>query len=229
MKDKFLNFLLFVLIITVIISIIYIINMPVKAPSSDICEYTTDEVKFKDEYSTEIKNNSGKTLPAVNIPDDNNIVYLNDGNLIDTLKSEKGIVYFGFNRCPWCRRMLPYMFQAMENQNINKIYYYDFYDIRESYISDKNSEGGKLYAELISIIGDKLTENIDGTDTKRLGAPNVFAFNRGKILGNHEGVLEDYDDYEKELTKEQEKELVNAFEKLFALTHDICGKDDTTC
>lgn len=188
---------------------------------------TQDEKKFKEEYESlndkEIEEKEGYIAPSISITEDNNIVYLTEDNIIQTLKEEKGIIYFGFDWCPWCRRMIGPMIEASKTAGVKQIYYFDFYDIRQAYIDDENSDKGKIYKELIDIIGDKLKNNIEGKDIKRLGAPHVFVFNKGKIIGNHEGVLDEYTDYKIPLTEEQNKELQDIFVNLFKKDIQICS------
>ena len=192
---------------------------------------TNDEVKFKKEY--EILNGTYRNeSPIINveIPDDNNIVYLDDSNIIDTLKNEKGIFYFGFDYCPWCRRMLPTMFESMKDANVETIYYYDFHAIRAAFENDKDSKEAKIYIELMDILGKKVTDKFEGSDVKRMTAPYVFAVDNGMVLGSHKNVVDSYTDTTKELTDEQKQELKRKFDNLFKLiSSDKCDVSSAGC
>ena len=75
----------------------------------------TDAIKFKNEYESlnGYKNeNSDKEYMKVEIDSENPIVYKTGQEILDILKKENAIVYFGFALCPWCRNAVPVLLDA---------------------------------------------------------------------------------------------------------------------
>lgn len=200
-----------------------------KNKTTEKYKMTEDEKTFKNEIEIlngkESEQHKGTYHQSITIPEDNNVVILNDDNILDKLRSQKGIFYFGFDWCPWCRRMLPSMFEAVKESKLETVYYYNFYDVRDAYINNTDENKARIYAEIVDIVGARLAEYIEGTEMKRIGAPTVFAVNKGKVLGIYSGIPDDYIDVTKELTKKQKKEIKDGFNKLFSLVGEICTKD----
>ena len=67
-----------------------------------------DAEKFRNEYMefNDKVTNTGEKYPLVNIPNDNTVVYAKEEDIIEILKSKSGVIYFGFNSCPWCRTLV---------------------------------------------------------------------------------------------------------------------------
>ena len=95
----------------------------------------TDAIKFKEEYETlnGLENNEGKLNPTVNISTENPIIYESDTEILDVMKNETTLIYFGYAGCPWCRNAIEPLLSAAQEKNVNKIYYVDVSSIRDEY------------------------------------------------------------------------------------------------
>lgn len=160
----------------------------------------TDAEKFKYEYES-LNNNS----VAININEDNPIKYVNFEDLIEILTTGTGVIYFGFPGCPWCRNVIPVLFDVADFNNIDTIYYFNPKDIRTS--------GDEQYQKLINILDNYLLENEQGEKT--LYVPDVYFVKNGKIVGNHLSTVDSQTDPYISLTEEQTKDLENIYQNLF--------------
>lgn len=201
-----------------------------------------DAIKFKNEYSEY----NGQTTPYgmeyvnVSIDDDNTVKYVTEEKAIKLLKEGRGVIYFGFSTCPWCRSLVSTLTDVAEDKN-ETIYYLDILDIRSTFKIEnsklnKTKDGSKGYYELLKLLDNELEEyyltdeagNEYDTNEKRLYAPTLVAFNKGKITSIHVGTVESQKSGFDELTEEQVDELEEIIEKLInsknieACTSDKC-------
>ena len=201
----------------------------------------SDGSRFKKEY--ESLNNSkinGTDLKYLNlsIPLNNKVIYKIDSEIIDVIKNETGVVYFGFNSCPWCRSMIINLLEVVNNLGIEHLYYVDIKDIRDVLEVEENGNivrtktGSIAYHELLTLLDDYLDyyviydkdNNEIETKEKRIYAPNVVVFKEGKVLGLTTGVSEDLENPFKELTSDMKKQ---SYDMLYKLIEKI--KPNNTC
>lgn len=182
-----------ILIITVIIVIISIVA---------IITYTDDELHFKIsyEYINYIEYDNGKKI-KVSIPANNKIKYVSNTELLDILNKQTGIVYFGYNTCPWCRNAVPILIDAVKKNNIETIYYADIHKLKLSSIKE----------ELYSKLSQYLHEDNEGE--KVLAVPGVYFLVDGEIVCNHTGTVESYHNPYNKMTKKQQEELLDIYDK----------------
>ena len=163
---------------------------------------TRDNIKFKLSYEYVNYTKYGNKYIKVNIPINNRIKYLNEKELIKFLKSGTGILYFGYNTCPWCRNSVPVLIDAAIDNDLKTIYYADIHEIR-------NKEVRK---ELYEILDPYLRVNDEGK--KSLAVPDVYAIKKGKVKGHHIGTVESYKDPTAGMSKKQKKELKKIYTDL---------------
>lgn len=205
-----------------------------------------DNVRFKKEY--ESLNNQkleGTNYQYLNlsIPKDNNVIYKTDSEIIDVIKNETAVIYFGFNSCPWCRSIIENLLEVTKNLGIKNLYYVDVKDIRDTLEVEDNGnivrskDGSLAYYELLELLKDHLdyytVTDKDGkeieTKEKRIYAPNVLVVKDGKVLGLTTGVSDDLENPFQELTEQLKKE---SYDMLYNLISKIkpsnsCGFDGT--
>ena len=193
---------------------------------------TADEKKFKEEYESlnNSKYSNGNNYLEINIEENNGIVYASYDQIHEILTEGTGVIYFGFPECPWCRNAVPMLLQAASNTGIDKIYYFNAYDIRDvkhleedKIITDK--EGSKEYYELVDLMSDYLGEyeGLNDKNIKRLYFPTVVFVLDGKIVGIHIGTLDSQEDPFIPLTENQKGELVNIYMKYMNLINsEVC-------
>lgn len=159
-----------------------------------------DSIKFKQEY--EALNNDSIVM---SIDESNSIKYVDFDEVINILTTGTGVIYFGFPGCPWCRNMIPVLFDVADTNNIDTIYYYNPRDIRTS--------GEDDYQQLIKLLENYL--EIDEDNNKRLYVPDVYFVRDGQIMGHHLSTVASQTDPFIPLTSEQKKELENIYQDLF--------------
>ena len=203
----------------------------------------TDNIKFKKEY--EKLNNKDNINVTIN--ENNPFIYSNSKDIINRINNkETFVIYFGFNTCPWCRSVLPTLMEVSEYLEVDKIYYVDISDIRDTMIiNDDNElettkEGTKEYNQLLELFDSVLEEytledkegNTISTDRKRIYAPSVVTVVEGEVIGLETGLNDDID-ITKELTKEDINIIYDNFYKIlddFKIRESMCGVDqDTGC
>lgn len=199
---------------------------------------TEDQINFKNEYESlngTIREKDGKTIKSISIKDDNPVDILTEEETIDFLENRTGIIYMGFEDCPWCRTMLPVLLQTLENAGIEKLYYLNIKDIRSTLSLDSKNkvqtdkEGTTNYYRILELLDSYLTpytlttskgKTVE-TGEKRLYAPTVVFVKNGEVVGIHEGTIESQIDPYEDLTEEQTEELSNIYLELLKKVYDI--------
>lgn len=203
------------------------------------CTKETDATKFKNEYESlngEVGSN-GKAMREIKISEDNPFVYITEEDLINKIDNDETfLVYFGYPSCPWCRSVLPTLISALKGNNINKIYYVNLYEIRDTLklvdgevVVDK--EGTKEYKEILKRLDNVLDEYTlnDGeesvsTGEKRIYAPSVISVVKGESTKLTLGISELQTDAYMDLTSEIIEDTYNLFEDVIkeVSNNDVC-------
>lgn len=153
---------------------------------------------------------------------DNVYKRINATDAVDMVKEGTGILYLGFNTCPWCKQIVGILNESAKEKNINNIYYIEnFYNMRP----DKNakSENKKEYNELLELLDDILPyekdENGNDTNEKIIRVPLILFISNGKIVDYHSGTYTGHElktkidengneeKYLEELTNEQKDKI----------------------
>ena len=160
--------------------------------------YSKDNVRFKFSYESlnNVEYSNGKTI-KVSIPFDNRIKYLSNKELDKLLDGGTGILYFGYDSCPWCRNIVPVLIDVVKDNDIKTINYVDIHknDISKTKVLEKLSE--------------YLRENDEGK--KIIAVPDVYVIKDGKVLGHHIGTVESYHDPYSGMNDVQIKELKDIY------------------
>ena len=175
-----------IIIVTILIILLLLIGLIV---------YSNDAIRFKlsYEYINTVEYSNGKKI-KVSIPLNNQIKYLNNNDIITFLKEGTGIIYFGYNTCPWCRNIVEPLLEVADENNIDKVYYVDIHHI------------SKIKKEIINILDDYLRLD-EETNTKVLAVPDVYFIKNGKILTHHIGTVDSYKNPYLGMNKKQKEEL----------------------
>lgn len=175
----------------------------------------TDSQLFKEEYESlnGKTNDNGLEYFNVDIPLENKVVYMKDADdVIYQLTHGTHIIYFGFNTCPWCRQMVPLLLESCDKYVGVKIYYYDFRELRQNFVDQKDETLSNKYKEIMEIIGDYNTYTFDfETNVSRLVAPTVLFVKNSEIIGCHISTVDEHTDGYVLLTKKQKEEIVNIY------------------
>lgn len=207
-----------------------------------------DALKFKQEYESlngtvafgDIKYNK------LNISENNPIQYSDYNEVIDVIEKGSGIIYLGFPGCPWCRSALPVLLNVAKDNDINKIYYINIKDDRDSFVvedgelvyqlDDEGNEkkGVKGYFDLMEALDEHLTEYVVSykdkeykTGEKRIYAPTVVFVRDGRVLGLHVSTVDSHKSGFDKMTEEQVDELYGIYEEyILEMKNSTCSKDD---
>ena len=183
----------------------------------------SDALKFKEEYESlnGTKSESGKTIRTITIDEDNPFVYKDASDIVNMVQNKESfVVYFGFSSCPWCRSVLPNLIKASNDLGIDKIYYVDVKEIRDTLKIDGDgkvvteSNGTDDYYKLLeifdSVLSDYSLKDSNGseidTHEKRIYAPNIISVVDGKVQELATGISTKQTDGYMKLTNEMNQE-----------------------
>lgn len=159
-----------------------------------ICNNDAVRFKLSYEYMNIVEYNNGKTI-KIDIPLDNRIKYLKGKQVIDTFKNKTGIIYLGYNSCPWCRNIVEPLIEVAKEEKVNTIYYVNTHDDLDD-----------IKEDLFQILDDYLRVD-DDTNQKRLAVPDVYFVKNGKIMSHHIGTVDSYKNPYEKMTSSQKEEL----------------------
>lgn len=191
-----------------------------------------DATKFKDEYESlnnKINESNNKEYLEMNIGDDNLMVYADFDKVIETIKNDTAVIYFGFPECPWCRNAVPVLIDAAKELGIEKIYYYNAVSIRDKKSLDESGnivveeEGTEEYKQLIELLYDYLPvyAGLNDETIKRLYLPTIVFIKDGKVLGLHTSTVDSQKDPYVGLTSDQYNELKTIYSDYINKTFEI--------
>lgn len=197
----------------------------------------TDAIKFKREYESL---NGKDNIRDIHIDKNNNVVYSNANEIINKINNKDTfVVYFGFAKCPWCRSVLPTLLETSKKLKLDKIYYVDVFDIRDT-LEVKNgkvitkTKGTKEYYELLKKLDNVLSDyTLEGatTNEKRIYAPNIIAIANGKAKMLETGISDKQTDGYMTLTKEMKKDMEDKVSKVIKVVtnSETCSLKNKGC
>ncbi|MCM1053201.1 MAG: hypothetical protein NC483_04440 [Ruminococcus sp.] len=226
-KKKIIIIILSALLMVAIICRFYVDYKNKDEAIDNEIKVTENSKKFKQEYESlnNTKNDSGLSYLNVSIPEANKVVYKTEEEIVDTLNNGTGLVYFGYNTCPWCRSMVETLVKVSNERNIN-LYYVDIKDMRSSFKVEKKKlvktkEGSEEYYQILEALDEYLTDYIIednnkeyDTKEKRLYAPTVFALKDGEVVDVHVDTVESQENPYDGLNDDQRKELEKIYQKM---------------
>lgn len=161
-----------------------------------------DNLRFKFDYESlnNIPYTNGKIIKA-KVPWKNSIKYIEGKEVLQILKNETGIVYFGYPSCPWCRNIVGPLIEVAKENNL-KIYYVNTHEA----IDD-------IKEELKKVLKDYLRKN-EETNEYVIAVPDVYYIESGKIIGHHIGTIESYKNPYKKMTEKQKEQLKEKYREL---------------
>lgn len=146
----------FVGIIVAVICGWYIWSRPQTPPSPQ----PSDAARFKAAYSR--------------VADDNRFVFASAGEVLEKFESGSGLVFLGFQQCPWCQQLAPIVDEATKAEGLDKIYYLDIRHARET--------NDDTYKKLVEKLKPHLRTDENGQP--RVYVPDVTALKDGHIVGH---------------------------------------------
>ena len=213
-------FKIYLPIITILVIVLCFLASKLDEKSTLINNATNDAIKFVEEYTSlnGKKNENNLEYPVVNIDENNLYYYASENEIIELLKSDEGVIYFGFPTDFASRNIIEALNDVVSEYGYDKIYYYNIKPIRsDAMISDDGKviieKGNDFYYELLNILDDFLDpyvlidDNLEevATGEKRIEAPTVIFIKEGKI----KGVIDNKDNLSKEELSEIYKKILN--------------------
>ena len=118
-----------------------------------------------------------------------------------------GVLYFGFEKCPWCQQAKP-IFTDVANT----------YGIDIQYIKTRDDDRNLLYTDeqkkqFTPYLKDYMSNNDDGVLT--LFVPLVVYVKDGIVIDGHVGTFEEHDAHERELTDQEKEDLKTIYINIF--------------
>lgn len=179
-----------------------------------------EALRFKEEYESlnGKENDSGIDYVNVVIEADHPMVYADIEQLLEVIKND-GIIYFGFDECPWCRNALPVLIEAAREKEVSEIYYYDIKGIRDELVLNEEGmievmkEKSEDYQLIYDALYDSLNiyEGLNDDTVKRLYAPSVFFIKEGKVMLMHESTVESQKDPSVMMSDVQQHQLKDIY------------------
>lgn len=206
---KIILVILFILIIASILLYIYVSN--------------SDSNHFAKLYKDVGKDNVYKKISAE--------------DAIDLIENKTGIIYIGYETCPWCNALVPLLNEVAKEDEVETIYYIDnFYNMRPD--KNENPENVEEYNKLVDLLGDEIVEMKSGeNEFNIIRVPLVLFVINGEIVDYHKGTYEGHNLKEKidkngntvkyleELTENQKQEIKNTLdEKIRKVYSNKCSE-----
>ncbi len=120
----------------------------------------SDAARFKAAYSR--------------VADDNRFVFASAGEVLEKFESGSGLIFLGFQQCPWCQQLAPLVDEAAKAEGLDKIYYLDIRHARET--------NDDTYKKLVEKLKPHLRTDENGQP--RVYVPDVTALKDGHIVGH---------------------------------------------
>lgn len=108
------------------------------------------------------------------VADNHRFRYATADEVIRLFENGSGLVFLGFQQCPWCQRMAPIVDEAARAEKLDRIYYLD--------IRRARADNDATYQKLV----EKLTPHLnkDEQGNPRIYVPDVTALYGGQVVGH---------------------------------------------
>ena len=142
--------------------------------------------------------------------DEDHVFYdLDVETMVNAMKEKKTFVaYFGYPACEWCIEAVPILNQAAKENEMQVGYI----NTRSNPEWQKNTDIDN-YDLLISTVGEYLEYDSDGV--RHLYTPSVFFIREGKVIGFHEGTVENHNARNRAMSEEEQEVLRNIYRDMF--------------
>lgn len=197
-----------------------------------------DNLRFKEQYESlnGKKDDNNKEYLKVSIAEDNPIVYKSDSEILDVLKKETALVFFGFETDAWSRNVVEPLLQIAKDNGLEKVYYVNIANIRDEYtVKDgkltQTQKGTESYYQILDFLGDKLnayyvydeTGKEFATKESRLEPATVIAVSDGKVKAYRQGTVVSQKDPYVALNEKERNELMAIYQNLYEpINQNLC-------
>ena len=208
------------------------------------CGKETDAEKFKKEYEAlngQIIGNTKYEYPKVEINKRNAIKYASYDEVLKLLTDGTGVIYLGYESCPWCRSAVPTLLEAADEVGIEEILYINMKEerdqikVKEDGSLEVISEGTEGYKKLLTrldpILDEYMLEDVHGNpvsaNENSIFVPLVVFVREGEIVSYHLDTVPSQKNPFDGLNDEQKNELMDIYvNNMHKVLNDVC---DTNC
>ena len=120
----------------------------------------SDAARFKAAYSR--------------VANDNRFVFASASEVLEKFESGSGLIFLGFQQCPWCQQLAPLVDDAAKAEGLDRIYYLDIRHARET--------NDATYKKLVEKLKPHLRTDENGQP--RVYVPDVTALKDGRVVGH---------------------------------------------
>lgn len=129
-------------------------------PQTPVLPQPSDAARFKAAYSR--------------VANDNRFVFASASEVLEKFESGSGLIFLGFQQCPWCQQLAPIVDAAAKAEGLDKIYYLDIRHARET--------NDDTYKKLVEKLKPHLRTDENGQP--RVYVPDVTALKDGRVVGH---------------------------------------------
>lgn len=129
-------------------------------PQTPVLPQPSDAARFKAAYSR--------------VANDNRFVFASASEVLEKFESGSGLIFLGFQQCPWCQQLAPIVDEAAKAEGLDKIYYLDIRHARET--------NDDTYKKLVEKLKPHLRTDENGQP--RVYVPDVTALKDGRVVGH---------------------------------------------
>ncbi len=239
MNKKNKIYIVLIIVCTVLVMIICGIMVYLKSKNNNSI---SDALKFKKEYEAyNLVVSNEVTYRKLDIDENNPIIYKTPKQILDVLKEDTAVIYFGFPNNNFARENVEIFLEAAKEKNIKTIYYVNIAGIRDEYEANgtlyptKIKEEVPAYTDLLKFFGDNLEDYyvVDPSNgfeyaagVKRLCAPTVVITDHGEIKDIYASNYDLELNFTDGLTDEQRTLFKNKYLEMFSYISD---KENVTC
>ena len=108
------------------------------------------------------------------VANDNRFVFASVSEVLEKFESGSGLIFLGFQQCPWCQQLAPLVDDAAKAEGLDKIYYLDIRHARET--------NDDTYKKLVEKLKPHLRTDQNGQP--RVYVPDVTVLKDGHVVGH---------------------------------------------
>ncbi len=159
-----------------------------------------EETEYACDATAECDDENGSSIDFTEISMDEALAYFEDG--------KSGILFFGFESCPWCQEAKPIL-KDVADETGQTVYY----------VKVRDEDSNLLYTEeqrelLTNYIGEYMSENEDQENKLWLYVPLVVSVKNGVAIDGHVSTIDGHDATEREMTDDEKAELKEIYKKI---------------
>ena len=114
-------------------------------------------------------------------------------------EKKSGVLYFGFEKCPWCQEAKPSFYDLCKSYGIDILYKKTRDDDRNLLYTDEQKEKFTPYLK------DYMSNNDEGVLT--LYVPLIVYIKDGVVVDGHVGTFDEHDAHERKMTEKEKEDL----------------------